>query len=144
MRRPADVTAERQDGEDALAVEAGHDGYRQPLGVVHKRRLSLVENGDELRGEDRLIGGPGHRYAIRFHLHHETETSAVQSGAAALLRLNDGSGWRLRVTGAVLSIEPSVYCPDGLVPKRSQQVVLSGTTEDGETLVKWSLRREKK
>jgi uncharacterized heparinase superfamily protein len=143
-RRPADITAQRQDSEDALLIEASHDGYRQPLGVVHKRRLLLTENGDELRGEDRLIGGPGHRYAIRFHLHNETETSAVQSGAAALLRLNDSSGWRLRATGAKLGIEPSVYCPDGLVPKRSQQIVLSGVTEDGETLVKWSIRREKK
>ena len=143
-RRPVETQVERLEGDEDQLVEAAHDGYRVPLGLVYRRKLYLTDSGDELRGEERLVGGPGHPFAVRFHLHPATQTSAVQSGRAALLRLADGAGWRLRVSGAELSLEESIYCPDGLIVQKSQQVVLSGTTNDGETLVKWSIKREKK
>jgi uncharacterized heparinase superfamily protein len=143
-RRPVDVQVERLDGDDDQLIEAAHDGYRVSFGLIYRRKLYLADGGDELRGEERLVGGPGHAFAVRFHLHPGTQASAVQSGKAALLRLADGSGWRLRVSGAELALEESVYCADGATVQKTQQVVLNGTTEDGETLVKWSIRREKK
>jgi uncharacterized heparinase superfamily protein len=143
-RRIVETDSDRYDSEEALLVDAGHGGYRVPLGVICRRKLYLADHGDELKGEERMIGGPGHSFTVRFHLAPSTQCSAVQSGKAALLRLGDGTGWRLRATGATLAFENSIYCADGLSPRRSQQVILTGITEDGETLVKWSLKREKK
>jgi uncharacterized heparinase superfamily protein len=142
--RPLETQVERLDGDEDQLVEGAHDGYRAQFGLVHRRKLYLTDNGDELRGEERLMGAGDRNFVIRFHLHPTTQASAVQSGRAALLRLGDGAGWRLRVSGAQLALEESIYCPDGLVVQKSQQVVLNGITEEGETLVKWSLKREKK
>ncbi len=142
--RAIETHVERVDTDDAQLIEATHDGYRVAAGMMIRRKLYLTDNGDELRGEDRLTGGPSHAFVIRFHLHPSTQSTAVQSGKAALLRLGDGTGWRLRVSGAELGIEASIYCADGVTIQKSQQITLTGTTEDGETLVKWSLKREKK
>ena len=106
-----------------------------------------------MRGEDTLapvegssrqsvIGLPGNRaYAIRFHFHPAVQASMVQDGAAVLLRLPGGTGWRLRASGAKIDLAESIYFGTGGA-KRTQQVVLSGRTDDDGTTVKWALRRE--
>ncbi len=145
-RRPAKVTVERQEEEGAVLIEASHDGYRRPFGLTHHRRLFVSVGGDDIRGEDRLEGGRERSFAVRFHLHPSVQVSAVQGGAAALLRLGGGGGWRLRASGAALTIEESVYCGTGGDMRRTSQIVLSGrTASDGSaTVVKWGLRRERK
>jgi uncharacterized heparinase superfamily protein len=143
-RRAIETHVDRADTDEAQLIEATHDGYRVAAGVMVRRKLYLADHGDDLRGEDRMTGGPGHPFTIRFHLHPSTQPAPVQSGKAVLLRLGDGTGWRLRVAGADIGIEPSIYCADGVTIQKSQQITLSGTTEDGETLVKWSIKREKK
>ncbi len=145
-RRPVKVAVERQEEDGAVLVEASHDGYRRPFGLTHHRRLFVTVGGDDIRGEDRLEGGGGRPFAVRFHLHPSVQVSAVQGGAAALLRLGGGGGWRLRASGGSLDIEESVYCGVEGDMRRSSQVVISGRTEsdDTQTTVKWGLRRERK
>jgi uncharacterized heparinase superfamily protein len=115
----------REDSEGSTWLEASHDGYREPLGVIHRRRLFLGAGGDDLRGEDRLDGAKDGHFAIRFHLHPEVQVSLVQSGGAALLRLPKGGGWRFMARGAQMSLEPSVYLGDESQSRRSEQIVLS-------------------
>jgi uncharacterized heparinase superfamily protein len=111
--------------------------------VIHRRRLFLGAGGEDLRGEDRLEGTKDGHFAIRFHLHPEVQVSLVQSGAAALLRLPKGGGWRFMARGAQMSLEPSVYLGDESQSRRSEQIVLSGRIA-ADTTVSWSLRREAK
>ena len=145
-RRPGTVSVERQEEDGAALIEASHDGYRRPFGLIHHRRLFINANGDDIRGEDRLDGGGNRPFALRFHLHPSVQVSAVRGGAAALLRLGSGAGWRLRASGAALTIEDSVYCGVAADTRRTSQIVLSGRTASGDdpTIVKWGLRRERK
>jgi len=103
-----------------------------------------------LRGEDTLIQNPesgqntNNRppFTIRFHLHPAVTASLIQDGAAVLLRLPSGTGWRFRVAGASLALTESIYLTV-TETKRTQQIVLAGRTGDNsETAVKWSLRQE--
>jgi uncharacterized heparinase superfamily protein len=123
-----------------VLLDAAHDGYAS---TQHRRRLFLGGNGEDLRGEDILTGTAGSAFTVRFHLHPSVQTSLTQSGKAALLRAGDGSFWRLRIDGAQLGHESSVYLGSG-VPRRTVVLTLTGTTEDGETIVKWALKRDKK
>ena len=50
-----DVAVERSEDNDCSRLEASHDGYVKGFGLVHQRRLSLGNDGKEVRGEDRLI-----------------------------------------------------------------------------------------
>jgi len=45
--------------------------------------------------------------------------------------------------GITLALEPSVYCGGG-APRRSLQLKVRGQTEEAQTILAWSLIREKK
>jgi uncharacterized heparinase superfamily protein len=136
--RPVRVDRAEEGGHQWIA--ASHDGYRQRFGVVYSRELYLSRDGDDLRGEDKLTGRSGLEFAVRFHLHPAVQASLVDDGAGAELRLGDGSLWRLRASGAELSLGESVYLGTGEV-KKTQQVVLTGTTGPTGALVRWAIQR---
>ena len=138
---PERVQYERAEEEGHQWVAATHDGYQQRFGVTYSRELYLARDGDDLRGEDRLTGGAGAEFAVRFHLHPAVEASLSADGAAAILRLPGGVAWRLRAAGAEMSLGESVYLGSGEA-KKTQQVVLSGTTGPDGASVRWAIRRE--
>lgn len=143
-RRPGRVEAHRTETLGSVLVEASHDGYREPHGLLHRRRLYLTDGGDDLRGEDVLEGAGGKTFAVRFHLHPQVQASLLQGGSSALLRLPSGQGWRLRTAGGALEIADSIYLGTGAEPRRTVQLILRGTTVPGTTTVKWAIRREKR
>lgn len=142
-RRRAATTVKRSASDDGSVVVMSHDGYAASDGVTHRRTLYLAANGEDLRGEDSLTGPAGRPFAIRFHLHPAAGASTVQSGRAALLKLPKGGGWRLRCSEP-MEIADSIYFTDSPEPKRTRQIVVAGVTGDGETTVKWALRRERR
>lgn len=80
-------------------VSASHDGY-QPLGVVHRRRVELLDAG-RVRVVDELEGSGTHEVALRWLLAPELEAHEGPEGATDLVR--DGVlVARLRVSGAPL------------------------------------------
>jgi uncharacterized heparinase superfamily protein len=140
-RTPATVARERAEHEGQQWISATHDGYRERFGLIYARQLFLSADGEDLRGEDQLIGLPGAAFAVRFHLHPSVHGSLARDGSAVLLRLPSGAVWRLRVAGAELSLGESVYLGSGEV-RKTQQVVLSGTVPPGGATVRWAIRRD--
>jgi len=147
-RRPRQVTATRDESDGNLWLELEHDGYEQAFHRIHRRRLWLAATGEDLRGEDLLIptrNAPtteSHRFCVRFHLHPKVQASLSQDGAAALLKLASGIGWRLRVLGGDIALGDSIYLGRKGEMKRAQQIMVSGPVSDSETLIRWSFRRE--
>ncbi|GAB4193404.1 MAG: heparinase II/III family protein [Thalassobaculales bacterium] len=143
-RRPQEVTARRDERDGALWLDCSHDGYLSSHTVTHRRRLYLSGAGDDLRGEDSLIGPGRGRFAIRFHLHPGVRASLAQSGNLVHLRLPGGMGWAFRCAGASLNLAESVYLGRKGNSRRSQQMVLAGELPGSAAgvVVKWALRRE--
>ena len=142
-RRPpggGDVTRAESDGQ--IWIDAEHDGYQEPFGIRHRRRIYLAGTGDDLRAEDVLSGRGGHRFTVRLHLHPDVQVSLLHNRTAALLRLPGGSAWKLRASGAEMALADSVYLGEPDQMRRTQQVVLSGVTQAGTTTVKWALQRD--
>jgi uncharacterized heparinase superfamily protein len=147
VMRP-EVKARRNEQDGNVWVGASHTGYVRAFGLQHHRELYLAADGDDLRGEDRLVvvgNGPprGHGFAIRFHLHPEVQASTTQDGNAVLLKLPSGVFWRLKAMGAVMNLAESVYLGDGGM-RKTQQVVLDGHAGSTGAAVKWALKREAK
>jgi len=142
-RRPAVVRAQRQEANGAHWLEASHDGYVRPFSAIHRRRLYISENGEDIRGEDAVepvVEGAGpHPFTVRFHLHPDVTASLQQGGEAVLLRLPAGSGWRLRAEGARMTLEESIYL-GGPRMRRCEQVVLNGL-QDGPQQVRWAITK---
>lgn len=140
-RVPGSVSCERAEDGGRQWIVATHDGYRERFGLTYSRQLFLAANGEDLRGEDRLSGLPGARFAVRFHLHPAVQASLVEDGGSALLRLPSGALWRLRTAGAEISLGESIYLGSG-EPRKTQQVVLSGSVPPEGASVRWAIRRE--
>lgn len=151
-RRPAEIALQRNEQNGFIALSFSHDGYKERFGIIHHRSLTLLDNGDELRGLDRIEIAEAHAgkpfttlsYALRFHLHPDIQAGLIQNNSAVLMRLPSGSGCRLRVEHGQLQLEESLYYGKN-TPRRSRQIVLRGEWEtmDGCTL-NWFLTREKK
>ena len=82
------------------------------------------------------------RFEVRFHLHPTVQASLLANHEAALLRLPSGAGWRFRSGGAAIRLEDSIYMGRRGDARRTQQIVLTGETGEGERIVKWAIRRE--
>ena len=101
----------------------------------------MSASGTDVRGEDTLEGEGDHKFTIRFHLHPSVKASMVKDGASVLLRLPDKSGWRMRCSGGVASLQESIYLGDGHEARRTEQIVISGASTRGSAQVKWALSR---
>lgn len=150
LRGPGIVTCRREDADGNVWLDLGHDGYVPAFGLVHRRRLFLAANGEELRGEDRLTADgsvrpqDGAPFAVRFHLHPQVQATLAQNGMAALLRLPSGNGWRLRSTDHPVTLEESVYLGRRGEIRKTQQVVIQAKAVGDESMVKWAIGRESK
>ena len=142
IRRPAIVACRREEAEGNSWLDMSHDGYQHNFALTHHRRLFLSADGIDLRGHDRLEGKGGSHAAVRFHLHPQAVASLAQDGQAVLLRLPGGAGFRLRSSGAEVSLAESIYLGRPGEMRRTQQVVLNCEIRGACAEVKWALTRE--
>ena len=140
-RRIRHVTCARESVNGAILVDASHDGYQVPFGVIHRRRLFLSSDGHDVRGEDSLTGRGGCDFALRFHLHPEVSASLTGTDNAVLLRLPSGGGWRFQAAGGALNLAESVHLGQRGEVRRTEQIEIRGRTDDNGAIVKWTFKR---
>lgn len=148
---PVNVQASLNATGDGQELRASHDGYDQRFGVTHVRRLKLANDGERLEGTDQLIAPSGLKstarenggdFSIRFHLHPTSRGEISRDGRSVLISLPDHDGWRMAVNGGSIEIEESVFLADVKGPRRSLQIVVSGSMSGAnEHSVDWSLER---
>ncbi len=143
----SDVEIARSEDNDCSRIEASHDGYVKGFALIHQRRLSLGNDGKEVRGEDRLIPKGRKKirefapYAIRFHLAPGIEATPTADGMGAILRSSGAPPWNFRCRGAMLQLEESLFI-DGrgqAVPTLQLVVVGELSAIGGE--IGWQFRR---
>lgn len=156
---PRHVGVEFRHAAHARAVSLSHDGYAASHGLEHLRYLDLSADGRVLSGVDSLVaadrvarkrfdavmarmGGAGLPFALRFHLHPETEASLDLAGTAVSVALRSGEIWVFRAEGRQIGLAPSVYLEKGrLKPRPSQQIVLSLRATGYTTQLNWSFAK---
>ena len=118
--------------------------------VSHHRNIFLSHAGDDLRGEDRVVplvsgntAAPPLDFTIRFHLHPAVKASFTRKGTRLVIMLANRAAWQFIARGGAMSLEDSVFLGDALGPRKSQQIVIRGST-DGSMPVNWALRRVEK
>ena len=142
-----DVEIARSEDNDCSRIEASHDGYVKGFGLVHQRRLSLGNDGKEVRGEDRLIAKGRKKiresapYAIRFHLAPGVEATVTADGMGAILRSSGAPPWNFRCRGAMLQIEESLFVDGRGQPVPALQLVVVGEVSAIGGEIAWQFRR---
>ena len=131
----------RREVDKNTLVQAAHNGYLALFGLIHKRALFLSADGNELRGEDTLIGKTGTNASISFHLHPNVQASLVEARNSVLLKFGESAGWRFRASNANITLDPSLYFDHG-VRRQAQQIVLAADHNGPETIIKWRFAQE--
>jgi uncharacterized heparinase superfamily protein len=145
-RGVVEVEMNRRDKNGIARLEAGHDGYVQRHGFVHRRQIGLSEEGDELRGEDVLIPGGRHKsegvaFAARFHLGPGIDVTPTADNMGALLRIEGGPAWHFRCRGTGLMVDDSLWVDERSRICPTKQLVLAGEAAPGGTTIGWLFRR---
>jgi uncharacterized heparinase superfamily protein len=142
-----DVEIARSEDNDCSRIEASHDGYVKGFGLVHQRRLSLGNDGKEVRGEDRLIPKGRKKirelapYAIRFHLAPGVEATITADGMGAILRSAGAPPWNFRCRGAMLQVEEGLFVDGRGQPVPALQLVVVGELSAIGGEIAWQFRR---
>ena len=143
----ADVEIARSEDNDCSRLEASHDGYVKGFGLIHQRRLSLGNDGKEVRGEDRLIAKGRKKireaapFAIRFHLAPGVEATVTADGMGAILRSSGAPPWNFRCRGAMLHVEESLFIDGRGQPLPTLQLVVVGEISGVGGEIAWQFRR---
>jgi len=120
------------EGGAASVIEASHNGYAARYGLIHRRTLTLADDGLALAGEDRLdpAGRKARRgmvpFALRFHLGPGVDAVLEQEACTARLDLPDGSAWRFVLEGATPELDESLWVDDDGQPHATLQLVAQG------------------
>jgi uncharacterized heparinase superfamily protein len=142
-----DVTIESSDDNDASRLEASHDGYVRAFGLVHKRSISLGNDGKEMRGADQLTARGRRRikesvaYAVRFHLAPGVEATTTADGMGAILRSRGAPPWNFRCRGGMLTTEESLWIDGRGQPQQTTQIVVVGEVSGLGGEIGWQFRR---
>jgi len=143
----SDVVIDRGEDNDTSRLEASHDGYVKGFGLIHQRRLSLGNDGKEIRGEDLLIP-KGRRkireaapYAIRFHLAPGIEPTVTADGMGAILRSPGAPAWNFRCRGAMIMVEDSLVIDSSGRTVPTLQLVAVGEVSGVGGEIAWQFRR---
>ena len=142
-----DVILDRGEDNDSSRLEASHDGYAKGFGLIHQRRLSLGNDGKEVRGED-ILTPKGRRkirelapFAIRFHLAPGIEPTVTADGMGAILRSPGAPAWNFRCRGAMIVIEESLVIDLRGRTVPTLQLVVVGEVSGAGGEIAWQFRR---
>jgi len=112
-RRPEKVTCMvKKAPQVGIGVEGEHDGYRH-IGVKHERRIFLSEDGENIRGEDFLVGKKGskqHKIEAFFHLHPSVEHHLISYTEAEITTKNKQK-FVFKIEGGCFQEKEGVYAP---------------------------------
>jgi len=141
------VIIDRGEDNDSARLEANHDGYLNRFGLLHQRRLSLGNDGKEVRGED-ILTPKGRRkiresapFAIRFHLAPGIEPTVTADGMGAILRSPGAPAWNFRCRGAMIMIEESLVTDLRGRAVKTLQLVVVGEVSGAGGEIAWQFRR---
>jgi uncharacterized heparinase superfamily protein len=142
-----DVSIDRHEDNDSSRLEASHDGYVRPFGMVHKRSLMLGNDGKDLRGADQFQPKGRKKiresaaYAARFHLAPGVEPTITADGMGAILRSKGAPPWNFRCRGGNLAVEESLWIDGRGQLQRTSQLVVLGEISGLGGEIGWQFRR---
>ncbi len=128
-----------------LGFDATHNGYERGFGLLHRRRLVVSPDGNQVEGTDGFEAAGVHGSAAtalsataRFHLHPGVNVETA--GAGVRLSVRDQC-WLFETDGD-LAIEDSIFFADAGGARRTLQLVVSFDARDSDGIA-WRFLRER-
>ncbi len=141
------VEVDRRRESAASTIEASHDGYAARLGLIHRRTLTLSDDGTQLAGEDLLVPSGRRRrsgrisFALRFHLGPGVEVDVEDGANTARLDVADGSSWAFIIDGGTVELDESLWIDGEGLPHATRQLVVQGFVSRGGDSFAWMFEK---
>ena len=141
-----DVAIDRREDNDSSRLEASHDGYVKGFGMVHRRSLSVGNDGKEVRGVDQLMPKGRKKirgsalYAVRFHLAPGVEADADRRRNGGAVAFQGRAIVEFPLPGAIAT-EESLWVDGRGQAKRTIQLAVTGEISAMGGEVGWQFRR---
>ena len=148
-RQACAIYAEVGAARGGILGVATHDGYRQPFGIFHERKLFLSTDGQTLKGQDilRHNGEPTNtptEAVIRFHLHPRITASQTNNKTILLKLPARLVSWKFVSSKGKIALEDSITALSGK-PQKCQQIVirlpLTTIRHESEISAAWALMK---
>jgi uncharacterized heparinase superfamily protein len=142
------VSAEAAFSEAGGWADGQHDLWAARFGAIHRRRLYLAADGEDLRGED-SVTRKNPRGAldvtVRFPIHPDCRATLAQGGDSIILAPPGGPVWRFRAggdaSGESLTLEDAVYM-GGEAVRRTQAITVRALLNGPAWTLRWALKTE--
>ncbi len=147
---------QKKTNDDGIWIDATHNGYEKRFGAVHSRSLFLDNDGNDLRGEDKLtihprkifgfLGrGDEDNIGLHFILHPKVSASPTQDGKAIILRLAHGHGWLFRAKGGEVRLEDAIHCEKAGNSIKTLRIVVETTApKTNSAKINWQFKKLEK
>ncbi|MBC6718447.1 heparinase II/III family protein [Aurantimonas sp. DM33-3] len=131
-------------GDPVRGFEANHNGYERQSGLLHRRQVSLAEDGWTVEGHDSFqrsatvrTGSDAGKATARFHLHPSVSVELIGDGVRLAVR---GQRWLFRADARV-EIEDSIFFADAGGARRTLQLAVPFDAYDPAGIA-WRFERE--
>lgn len=150
IRSPGNISVSRGDKSDErdAYIDATHDGYRQKHALVHRRQISLRDDGKLLSGCDSFEPTSGKIAdglvaALRFHLPATITVSMLTSGHSILIAAPNKDAWIFTCLEGNVVLEESIQFSGPGQPRKSEQIVAYAHPAQQQQ-IRWSLEQRTK
>ena len=150
IRSPGQISVSRGDksNERDAYIDATHDGYRQKYGLVHRRQISMREDGKLVSGCDSFETpngkvAEGLVAALRFHLPATITVSMLTSGHSILIAAPNKDAWVFTCLEGNVVLEESIQFSGPGQPRKSEQIV-AYIHPGRQQQIRWSLEQRTK
>ena len=124
-------------------INASHDGYSKPLGIVHDREIEFYPEQLKFIGHDKIISNKGIKnlkFDIRFHLEPNIRLMKTQDEKSILIDL-DGEGWKFSSENSKINIEEGLYFGEKNSFTNNQNIFISGMTNEENQTIRWEITK---
>ena len=124
-------------------INASHDGYSKPHGIVHDREIEFYPEQLKFIGHDKIISNKGIKnlkFDIRFHLEPNIRLMKTQDEKSILIDL-DGEGWKFSSENSKINIEEGLYFGEKNSFTNNQNIFISGMTNEENQTIRWEITK---
>ncbi len=124
-------------------VNASHDGYLKPHGIIHDREVEFYPEQLKFIGHDKIISNKGIKnlkFEIRFHLEPNVKVMKTQDGKSILIDL-DGEGWKFSSENTMMNIDKGLYFGEKNSFTDNQNIFISGMTNEENQTIRWVITK---
>ena len=142
-RIPKQIAYNYDDKDTEVILTCSHDGYKENLKKIVKRKLTISKKQNYIFGQDTImpikLNSKKVLYNIRFHLMPHCQSSLTNSKRKVIIKTKKRNTWVFESSNE-LSIQDSIVIGEDNKILQNKQIVINGFAKNSIINENWSLK----